>query len=161
MWDAGSGPGAEKGPGWKTGGVQVKSCSLSYCCVHSVSFDSRLMFLWEVSLGGGDAGVWYVIMCFLCSCSQRVKVLQDTKLKIHTCITTPKRKTFWAFWIVTWLTFQDQEIPATVFPEYKLQRVSFKLRNTVIRVISKLQDLRTKLVRVLSGLRFRDHEASL
>lgn len=72
---------------------QVKSYSLSYCCVNSVSFDNCLRFLWKVSLGGGDAGVWYVIVRFLCSCSQRVKLSQDTKLKIHTCITNnPEKK---------------------------------------------------------------------
>lgn len=62
MWDAASSPGVEKGHRWKTGEIQVKSCSHSYCCVP--------LSVWQLSrasLRGRPGGV--VLGCVLWWCA--------------------------------------------------------------------------------------------
>lgn len=54
----------------------------------------------------GGAGVCAVTVRCLHGRSLRVKLLQDTELKMHTGVTgSPEKKNMWAFRVVIWLTF--------------------------------------------------------
>lgn len=110
----------------------------------------------------GWCWVCAVIVCCLRSHSLRVKLLQDTELKIHTGVTgNPEKKNMWVIQgsHLAHLLGTGCRTPAPVFQRgYR----KFHLR------LSQLQKVRAdlhgglqQLVRAISGLSFRDHEAAL
>lgn len=82
IWDAGFGPQSVQGHCEEDQGSPSEVCRFRFCSGLFISFDNWNMFLWNVNLDGGwggTAGVQYVMLCSVCSCSLRAKLCQDTK----------------------------------------------------------------------------------